>query len=68
MKAATPKLKLSTVVLPENVKDFEQRLTTVMTQSMFKGVQSKDKPAKKTKKTTKPTDARQVGKRETGRN
>ena len=68
VKAATPKLRLSTIVLPENAKEFEQKLTAVMSQSMFKGVSSKDKPAKKAKKTGKPTDARQVGKRETGRN
>ena len=39
-----------------------------MVQAMFKGAAVKEKVTKKAKKTLKPTDAKQVGKRETGRN
>jgi hypothetical protein len=35
---------------------------------MFKGAAVKEKVTKKTKKTLKLQDARQIGKRETGRN
>ena len=58
VKAATPKLRLSTIVQPENAKDFEQKLTSVMAQAMFKNAAVKEKTTKKTKKTLKPTDAK----------
>lgn len=62
VKAATPKLRLSCIVAPEQARDFEQKLTAVMSQAIFKS-----SPAdKKKQKQKKPTDAKQVTKREKG--
>lgn len=38
VKAATPKKRLSTLVASEEAKDFEGKLTAIMTQAMFKNV------------------------------
>ena len=61
VKAATPKKRLSTIVASEEAKEFESKLTAIMTQAMFKNVPVQQQRKGK-KVPQKPTDARQVGK------
>lgn len=50
VKAATPKRKMSTVVTAEQALSFEQKVSTVMTNAIFKGVIERQEREKKDKK------------------
>ena len=50
VKAATPKRKVSTIVLPGQVASFESKMNQVMTQAIFRQVLERQEREKKDKK------------------